>query len=114
MAIPWLFALKAIPWGTILANAPAIVRSTDALRSRARGRPDTRPAHDLQSLADRIAALEQRDGESAEVITQLTAQVEALTTAGEVLDARARWLLVIAIAALAVAVLAVIAMLVRQ
>lgn len=113
MAIPWLLALKAIPWGTILANAPAIVRSTNALRSRAGGRPDTVPTPDFQSLADRIAALEQRDRESAEVITQLTAQVDALTTAGEVLDARARWLLVIAIGALAVSALAVIALFVR-
>ena len=26
MGIPWLLALKAIPWDTILANAPAILR----------------------------------------------------------------------------------------
>ena len=113
MAIPWLLALKVIPWGTILANAPSIVRSANALRSRALGRSEPVPATDLQSLGDRIAALEQRDRESAELLAQLTAQVEALTTAGEVLEARARWLFLIAGGALAIAVLAGIAMFVR-
>jgi hypothetical protein len=108
MAIPWLVALRAIPWGTILANAPSILRSADALRTRTQVRPDNVSATDLQALGERIAALEQRDRESAEVLAQLTAQVAALTAAGEVLEARARWLLAVAIAALAVSILAVV------
>ena len=40
MAIPWLFALKAIPWDTILANAPSILRSADELVSKTMRRPD--------------------------------------------------------------------------
>jgi hypothetical protein len=106
MAIPWLLALKVIPWGTILANAPSLLRSADALRGKAHARPERESAHDIEALADRIAALEQRDRETAELITQLTGQLTALTTAGEVLEARARWLLVVALGA---AVLSVVA-----
>ena len=106
MGIPWLYALRAIPWATILANAPVILRSADALVSKTRVRPDAASRNDLQALAERIGALEQRDAETAELLTRVTAQVAALATAGEVLEARARWLLVGAIAASVLSVLA--------
>lgn len=107
MGIPWLLALKAIPWDTILANAPAILRSADALLSETKARPGTASRDDVQALADRIAVLEQRDRETAELLTRVTVQIAALTTASEVLEARARWLLVVALAASAMSVLAV-------
>jgi hypothetical protein len=114
MGIPWLLALKAIPWGTILANAPSILRSADALVSKTMVRPDAASPNDVQALANRIAVLEQRDSETAELITRVTAQVTALTTAGEVLEARTRWLFVVAIAASVMSVLAIgIALLAR-
>ena len=106
MGIPWLLALKAIPWDTILANAPSILRSADALVSKTRVRPDAVSRNDVRALGDRIAVLEQRDSDTAELLTRLTAQVSALTTAGEVLEARARWLLVVAITAFVMSVLA--------
>ena len=107
MGIPWLLALKAIPWDTILANAPAILRSADALRSETKVRPPAAASrNDIQALADRVAVLEQRDRETAELLTRVSTQVAALTTAVEVLEARARWLLVVAIAALVMCVLA--------
>jgi hypothetical protein len=106
MGIPWLWALKAIPWDTILANAPSIMRSADALVSKTMVRPDAASRNDVQALADRIAVLEQRDSETAELLRGVTAQIAALTTAGEVLKARARWLLVVAIAASVMSVLA--------
>jgi len=106
MAIPWLLALKVIPWDTIVANAPAILRSADALRSATKVRPDAASQSDVQALADRIAVLEQRDRDTAELLARVTAQVAALTTAGEVLEARVRWLLVVAIAASVASVLA--------
>jgi len=107
MPVPWLLALKVIPWGTILANAPAILRSADALAGRTRARPDRAPGNDVEALADRIAMLEQRDRETAELLTRVTAQVAALTTAGEVLEARVRWLLVAAIGASVISVVAI-------
>jgi hypothetical protein len=107
MGIPWLLALKAIPWDTILANAPAILRSTDALLSETKVRPPAAASRsDIQALADRVAVLEQRDRETAELLARVSAQVAALTAAGEVLEARARLLLVVAIAASVMSVLA--------
>ena len=107
MGNPWFLALKAIPWDTILANAPAILRSTEALLSDTKARSAAAASrNDIQALADRVAALEQRDRETAELLTRISAQVTALTTAGEVLEARVRWLLVVAIAASLMAVLA--------
>ena len=107
MGIPWLLALKAIPWDTILANAPAILRSADALRSETKVRaPAAHSRNDTQAIADRVAVLEQRDRETAELLTRLSTQVAELTAAGEVLEARARWLLVLAIAASVMSVLA--------
>jgi hypothetical protein len=106
MSIPWRLALKAIPWKTILANAPSILRSADALVSKTMVRPNAPSRNDVQALADRIAVLEQRDRETAELLTRVVTQVAALTTASEVLEARARWLLVLAIAASVTSVLA--------
>lgn len=105
MAIPWLVALRAVPWGTIIANAPSILRSADTLRARTPA-PAPASANDLKALAERLSAIEQRDRDSVEVITQLTGQVAALTTAVEVLEARARWLLVISCVAVGLAVVA--------
>src|SRR6187402_3057973 len=106
MGIPWL-ALKAIPWDTILANAPAILRSADALLSETKVRPSSAASrNDIQALADRVAVLEQRDRETAELLTRLSTQVAALTVAVEVHEARVRWLLVVAMAAAAMSVLA--------
>ena len=107
MGIPWLLALKAIPWDTVLANIPSILRSADALMSKTRVRPDPGSRNDIQALADRIALLEQRDSEVAELLTSVTAQVAALTTAGQMLEARARWLLMVAIGASAVSIVAI-------
>ena len=85
MGIPWL---KAIPWDTILANGPAILRSADALLSETKARqPAAASRNDLQALADRVAVLEQRDRETAELLTRVSTQVAALTTASEVLEA---------------------------
>src|SRR5436190_313986 len=106
MGIPWLLALRAIPWDTILANAPALLRSADALRSGTKVRPPAASRNDIQALADRVVVLEQRDRETAELLARMSTQVAALTTAGEVLEARVRWLLVLAIAASVMSVLA--------
>jgi hypothetical protein len=107
MGNPWFTALKAIPWDTILANAPAILRSTEALLSETKARPPAAPSrNDMQALSDRVAVLEQRDRETAELLARISTHVAALTTAGEVLQARARWLLLMGIAALAMSLLA--------
>lgn len=114
MPIPWMFALKSIPWGTIVSNAPSIVRSAETLLSRSRRRePDPVVTSEIQTLARALAELEERNRATAELLTGVTAQMTALATATEVLEARLRWLFVmagvsavVAIAAVVIAVLA--------
>jgi len=110
MALPWLAALRIIPWRAILDNAPAIARSASALLSRTatprsdgESPPLTHEAYRL--LAERVAALEQRDRETAELLTRVTDQLSDITAATQVLEARSRWLLMIAAVALALSLL---------
>jgi len=108
MALPWLAALRVIPWRAILENAPAIARSADALLSRTaaqRSRADS-PSEAHQLLTERVAALEQRDRETAELLTRVTDQLANVTAATQVLEARTRWLLIIAVAALILSLVA--------
>ena len=114
MALPWLAALRMIPWRTILENAPAIARSANALLSRTatpRSDGDSIPLtplnHDAyRQLADRVATLEQRDRETAELLTRITNQLADVAAATQVLEARLRWLLMLAAAALVLSLLA--------
>jgi hypothetical protein len=107
MTLPWHLALRAIPWATILANAPVIARSAGTLLAEARApRTPTSSRNELQALSERVEALEQRDRDTALLLGKMTSQVAALTMATEVLEARVRWLLILAIGSLAVAVLA--------
>ena len=78
----------------------------DALVSKTRARGDASSRDDVQALVDRIAALEQSDRDTAELLTQVTAQIAALTTASEVHEARAQWLFAAAIVASVVSVVA--------
>jgi hypothetical protein len=66
----------------------------------------------VTALAERIAALEQRDHETVELIAPLTAQNATLTTVTEVLEARVRALMIVATLAGFVAVASLIAVLV--
>ena len=111
MAIPWLIALRAIPWGAILSKAPAIARAADTLLSGTDSRTQT---HEMRSLTDRVAALEQHDRADAELLKQITDQVGGLTTAAEVIAARVRWLLVLGIASFILAIIALGIALVRR
>lgn len=104
MAIPWMFALKAIPWGTILSKAPAIAKAADALLS---GSEPRRGANEMRDLVERVAVLEKRDRANAELVKQVTEQVEAITAATEVIAARQTWLLILGGASLALAAIAI-------
>ena len=111
MAFPWITALRVIPWRAILDNAPAIARSANALLSRTatpRSENDPPPVtHEAyRLLADRVATLEQRDRETAELLTRVTNQLADVTAATQVLEARLRWLLMLAAAALVLSLLA--------
>ena len=108
---PWFIALRAIPWATILAGAPTIVRAADALLSGGKGGAS---ASQLRSLTDRLAALEQHDRADAELLKQIADQVQVLATATAVLAARLRWVLILAIVSFSFAVLALVTAMVRR
>lgn len=63
MAIGWLGAVKAVPWGDVIAAAPTVVQGANALWERVAGkrrREDDAPPVPPASGADaRIVALEQ-------------------------------------------------------
>ena len=102
----------ALPISALLANAPALAESARRFVSDTRARRGSPTSADVGALAERVAALEQRDCETAELIAQLTAQNSALTTVTEVLSARVRALMVIATLAAFVAGASLVLMLV--
>ena len=109
MPIPWLAALKIIPWGTLITGAPAIARATDTLLRGAKARKhDLASAGDVRELAERVALLEQHDQADAEILKQIGEQIEALTTATEVVAARERWIALLAGGALVLSLVALI------
>ena len=97
MGIPWLTAIRA---------AEALLSDVTTPRAMAAS------AQQLQSAADRIAALEKNDEATAQLLVQLAGLIQALTQMLERQAARLRRLTVIAVASAAVAVAALIAALV--
>ena len=93
MGIPWLTAIKA---------AEALLSGVTTRRAVAAS------AQQLQTAADRIAALEKNDEATAQLLVQLAGQIQSLTQALELQAARLRRLTVIAVASAAVAVAALI------
>jgi hypothetical protein len=106
----WLW-LKAVPWGTVLATAPALVDSARKLlerRAQAAQPATTDPAaSDPAALLRRIQLLEGRQQQIAELLESLATSNEQLSAAVQYLRARSVWNFRIAVAlALALAVLA--------
>lgn len=89
----WTWALKTVPWKTILLHAPTIVEAarkvygaTRAPHAETGARP-RRPAG-LDALGRAVEDLEQREAQQAALFADLARQVEAMATAVEVLRAR--------------------------
>jgi hypothetical protein len=109
MALPWLMALKVIPWGDVIEHAPTVLKAARKLMERQRAEPvsNTIPGVDLSSeslpslgeLKNRlISAQVQIDGQ-AQTLAQLTETLAALAeqnaqlvSAVEVLRLRTRLL----------------------
>lgn len=79
----WLW-LKAVPWSTLISNAPAVVEGARKLLDRrsAQGAP----AHDPgdaspQALQQRITELEERQRKMVELIESLAKSNEEMTKA---------------------------------
>ena len=97
MAIPWLSALKVIPWGDVISHAPSVLEKARDLMSRkpadAAPQPMATPnVHDevpsLGELKNRlldaslqIEGLQQRQAELAQTVRELAEQNAALLSA---------------------------------
>jgi hypothetical protein len=103
MAIPWITALKMVPWGDVLEATPQILQAAKKLLGSTRqgtadaaagtlagaGDAATPPvALQLQQLRERVARLEQEQQESAVLIQSLAEQNAQVVQAVEVLRLR--------------------------
>lgn len=108
MAIPWLAALKVIPWADVIEATPALVKGARRLlkRSQEEAVPEAGsttsaapPAtldealQRLQHSEARIAELQQAQAESAALLESLAEQQARLVEAVELLRQRSRLLL---------------------
>jgi hypothetical protein len=121
MAIPWLAALKVVPWGDVIEHAPNVLKAARKLMDRQKAEPGLSPnttvdmagqsVPSLGELQNRlIAAQVQMEGQAqtqvqlTETLAALAEQNAQLVSAVEVLRLRTR-LLVWGMAALVVAML---------
>jgi len=121
MPIPWLLALKVIPWGDVMEHAPAVLKAARKLMDRQRNEPAPSGTTDLDLASEAmpslgelknrlIAAQGQLDRqaqvqvEMAQTLAELAEQNARLVSAVETLRVRTR-LLLWAVAALVLAVL---------
>jgi Asp-tRNA(Asn)/Glu-tRNA(Gln) amidotransferase A subunit family amidase len=107
MAIPWLVALKVIPWGDVIEHAPKVLSAARKLMDRQRAEPPP-PAGDrvadsppslgelrvrLIAAQDQIDQQAQTQKQLAQTLAELAEQNARLVSAVEVLRVRSRLLL---------------------
>ncbi len=115
-------ALSKVPWTLILNQAPKIVgearklietvskRGSTARTSATADSPNmTSVSQDLDRLRSMVEELESHDVEQAELITQIATQGEALSRGLQIIAGRVNALLWIAATAILVAVIALVA-----
>jgi hypothetical protein len=113
----WLWALRKVPWRTVLLHAPAIVDT--ARRFYGTTRPPTtdeipsRSDDDLDALRRAVVDLEAREGQQAALLADFARQFQAMASAIEVLRFRMFLALWGAAAAFVVAVVALVLVLRR-
>ena len=112
MAIPWLVALKVIPWGDVIEHAPKVLNAARKLMERQRAPKSAPAAGDSvipaplaeppspAELHQRLIAAQQQIDSQAQAQDQLTQtlaelaeQNARLVGAVELLRVRTRWLL---------------------
>lgn len=108
MAIPWLLALKVIPWGDVIEHAPKVLKAARKLIDREPPQPPgqagapatTMPVSAVPSLGElknaliaaqgQIESQAQDQREMAETLASLAEQNARLVTAVQVLRLRTR------------------------
>lgn len=115
MALPWLTALKVIPWGDVIEHAPKVLKGArDLLDRQRRGAPVTPPPDPrdhviqmpgptdpaLRDLQQRLAAarediqrLQQTQDQITQTVAELAEQNTRLVAAVELLRKRTRLLM---------------------
>jgi predicted transcriptional regulator len=98
MAIPWLSALKVIPWGDVLSHAPTVLEKARSLMDRKRADAAPQPmatpnshADDVPSLGElknrllaaqlQIDELQQRQTQLTQTVAELAEQNAGLVSA---------------------------------
>ena len=121
MAIPWLTALKVVPWGDVIEHAPNVLKAARKLMDRQKAEPGLKTGTDvdmagqsvpsLGELQNRLIAAQVQLDDHAQTQAQLTETLAALAeqnaqlvSAVETLRLRTR-LLLWGMAALALAML---------
>ena len=126
MAIPWLLALKVIPWGDVIEHAPKVLNAARKLMDRQKS-PESTPASaapmdlvsdtppSLGELRNRLIEARQlidqqaqTQAQMAQTLTELAEQNARLVAAVELLRVRTR-LFMFVIAALAIGVVVLFA-----
>lgn len=95
MAIPWLTALKVIPWGDVIEHAPSVLKAARKLLDRQAPEPPgqantaatTPPVSDVPSLGELKNAL---IAAQAEIERQARTQRELTQTLAELAEQNAR------------------------
>lgn len=111
MAIPWLMALKVIPWGDVIEHAPTVLKAARKLMDRQSSQPPGQagtpatqtPVSQVPSLGELKNALIAAQGqidlqaqtqrELTETLAELAEQNARLVSAVDVLQLRTRLLM---------------------
>lgn len=88
MALPWLTALKVIPWGNVIEHAPTVLKAARKLMDRQKAGPAASPGTEvdlagesvptLGELKNRLIAAQLQLNDHAQMQAQLTETVAAL------------------------------------
>jgi hypothetical protein len=94
MAIPWLVALKVIPWGDVIEHAPTVLNAARKLLDRQKAPPATASAPtplDLGEALPTLGELKNRLIEARQLIDQqATVQAQMAQTLAELAEQNAR------------------------
>lgn len=118
MALPWLTALKVIPWGDVIEHAPKVLKAArelvDRQRERRRGESEppppglqdrviempgpTDPAvsalqRQLAATREELARLQHTQEQTSQTVAELAEQNSRLVEAVALLRLRTRWLM---------------------
>lgn len=94
MAIPWMIALKVIPWGDVMEHAPKVLNAARKLLERQKQPPpEAQPlrTEDVGDAPPSVTALDQRLTAALQQLDQQTqAQAQLTQTVAELAEQNAR------------------------